>query len=272
MTKRLEPCGHWRGRESALRRRRCYCRLGGAKSNRLTTCRVERLSRIVSLGCLVSTWNFDIWCDSNFGLLAFVSPQLWLKKTDCVCVFLTWEKKNIVTQLDKVVHKFIVCKGVSKKAKVKQKGKPCWMKLRSPTDIVILNASFPPPSTCSCAAILRKLRPPVRTLLDCWGKLKNFWRADVGTAYYVRASRVTEPEQSHGDVHSSALLRCTKGISKGRWAERQTSLLALWKYVWLYFCCPHFGLGKKKFWLQQEIIVFPLSFPIFLSIWSATCM
>lgn len=35
------------------------------------------------------------------------------------------------------------------------------------TEVVILNASFSPSSTRSCAAILRKLRPLARTLLDC---------------------------------------------------------------------------------------------------------
>lgn len=80
VTKRLEPCRHWRGRESALRRPLCYCRLGGAKSrtNRPTTCRVERLSRVASLSCLALTWNFYIWCDTYLAIAVEVGAALTL--------------------------------------------------------------------------------------------------------------------------------------------------------------------------------------------------
>lgn len=59
-----------RGRESAPQRPRCYCRLAGAKSrtNRPTTYRGERPSTVASLNCLVSTWNFHVWCDSDFAM------------------------------------------------------------------------------------------------------------------------------------------------------------------------------------------------------------
>lgn len=81
VTKSLEPCRHWGGRESALRRLRCYCRLGGSKSrtNRPTTCRVERLSSVASLSCLVSMWNFYIWCDPDVEIA--ISSTLTLNST-----------------------------------------------------------------------------------------------------------------------------------------------------------------------------------------------
>lgn len=83
VTKRSRPCGHWRGRESALRRPRCYCRLGGAKSrtNRPTTHRVEPPSRVASLNCLASTWNFHVGATETCrGRLVCSQNSAWKKK------------------------------------------------------------------------------------------------------------------------------------------------------------------------------------------------
>lgn len=117
------------------------------------------------------------------------------------------------------------------------------------TEIVILNASFPPPSTCSCAAILRKLRPLVHTLLDCWGKLKIFEEQMLEPPIMCeRAESLSCAQQHAPSLHDGGLI--ATGELKGK-----TCLLILWKCVWLYFLFSFFF-----FWFQHKIPEKPRSY------------
>lgn len=149
MTKRSRPCGHWRGRESALRRPRCYCRLGGAKSrtNRPTTHRVEPPSRVASLNCLASTWNFHVGATEISPWPFSLQSKLSLEKK------ITDIHGENVTQCNKVGHSFLSSKASAIKRQQnsiwdKMKLQSCLQNLGAPhviilvMEAVILNASF----------------------------------------------------------------------------------------------------------------------------------